>query len=205
MTESAGAHGLPRTSYAVLGLLSFREMSGYDVKSVADRSISHFYWAPAKSQVYSELRRLVRLGLATEQEVAQEGRPDKRIYRITEAGRRTLRDWVSEPGAAPDSLKSEFMLKVFLGAEAPRHEVAARIREAAGRAEEQLTEYRAVEASLEEGGEGTLFPLLTLKAGIAHALTFLEWADMALARLEQGEEEMSMNDENASGAGGAGA
>jgi len=43
---------LPTTSYVILGLLTFREMSGYDLKQLINKSITHFYWSPAKSQIY---------------------------------------------------------------------------------------------------------------------------------------------------------
>ena len=56
---------LPTTSYAVLGLLSFgRELSGYELKKWADHSLRFFFWSPAISNIYGELKRLQRLGLA---------------------------------------------------------------------------------------------------------------------------------------------
>jgi PadR family transcriptional regulator AphA len=55
------ASKLSMTSYGVLGLLTFGAMSGYDLTKQAERSIGYF-WTPAKSQVYSELRRLAEMG-----------------------------------------------------------------------------------------------------------------------------------------------
>ena len=83
MAKRADGEALPTTAYAVLGLLTFGEMSGYDLKRMANQSIRYFFWSPASSQIYSELRRLKSLGYATEREVAQERRPDKRLYQIT--------------------------------------------------------------------------------------------------------------------------
>jgi DNA-binding PadR family transcriptional regulator len=70
---------LPTTSYAVLGLLTFAPTSGYDLAIAADRSIANF-WPISKSQVYSELRRLEKLGLVRSREVEQDKRPDKRVF-----------------------------------------------------------------------------------------------------------------------------
>ena len=54
---------LPATAWAVLGLLSFgRDLTGYDLKKWADSSLRFFYWSPAISQIYGELRRLESLG-----------------------------------------------------------------------------------------------------------------------------------------------
>src|SRR5215510_10739677 len=77
----------PTTSYILLGMLSSKEMSGYDLKQQLDKSLYPCYDSPAKSQIYGELRRLTQQGWATATEVPQTHRPDKRVYRITPAGR----------------------------------------------------------------------------------------------------------------------
>ena len=80
---------LPATAYAVLGLLSFgRELSGYDLKKWADSILRFFYWAPAVSQIYGELKRLDRLGYVSSREVPQDELRNKRVYRITDDGPR---------------------------------------------------------------------------------------------------------------------
>ena len=78
---------------AVLGLLSFGPQSGYDLKQFADASISHFYWSPAKSQVYSELRRLRAAGLVTEQHVEQENRPEAEWLELIDAAVHYFPQW----------------------------------------------------------------------------------------------------------------
>ncbi|MCP3818723.1 hypothetical protein NLX86_11540 [Streptomyces sp. A3M-1-3] len=50
----------------MLGLLSFPgARTGYELKKWADASLRFFYWSPAISQIYAELRRLETLGYAT--------------------------------------------------------------------------------------------------------------------------------------------
>ena len=90
--ESTGSHFLPGSAYAVLGLLSFgAELSGYELRQLALNSLRFFYWTPAQSQIYRELRRLSGLGYVTGREVRQDGRPDKVAYSITESA------WVPIP------------------------------------------------------------------------------------------------------------
>ena len=57
------SQGLPTTSYALLGLLSFGdELTGYELKQRADSTL-RFYWvSPAMSQVYTELAPTSRRG-----------------------------------------------------------------------------------------------------------------------------------------------
>ncbi len=93
---------LPTTSYVILGLLTFREMSGYDLKQLINKSITHFYWSPAKSQIYGELRRLESHGLVTMREVPQTLRPDKRLYQITPQGTEAMLKWLETSGVEAD-------------------------------------------------------------------------------------------------------
>jgi DNA-binding PadR family transcriptional regulator len=104
------------TPNAVLGLLSFgQELSGYDLKKWADHSLRFFFWSPAISQIYSELRRLESLGYVTSRVVAKDDTRSRRLYRITEEGREWLAQWlVSEPADVP-VLKHPTILRVWLG------------------------------------------------------------------------------------------
>ena len=80
---------LPVTSYALLGLLTFGDdLTGYELKQRADRTLRYYWVAPAMSQVYSELDRLTEHGLVR----ARDAGPNKRStkYRITARGRRAL-------------------------------------------------------------------------------------------------------------------
>jgi DNA-binding PadR family transcriptional regulator len=104
------------TANAVLGLLSFgQELSGYDLKKWADHSLSFFFWSPAMSQIYGELRRLESLGYVTSRIEVKDDTRARRLYRITGSGREWLVTWLaSEPADVP-ILKNPTVLRVWLG------------------------------------------------------------------------------------------
>ena len=174
------------SSYAVLGLLTFGEMSGYDVMKLAQRSVGHF-WTPAKSHVYAELRRLAEHGLVSERHVEQTERPDKRVYRTTPEGDRALRRWLEEAEVVPDQVKSVFTLRVFFGSLIPTESLIAQIEEMRRQSEATLMELRETERRIKDDG-ALFFPYLTLKAGLAHARADIRWADEALRLLKQRED-----------------
>jgi len=154
------------TPNAVLGLLSFgQELSGYDLKKWADHSLRFFFWSPAISQIYSELRRLESLGYVTSRVVAKDDTRSRRLYRITEAGRQWLAHWlVSEPADVP-VLKHPTILRVWLG---HLMEPAA-LREA-------VTEHRTrVEAQLGEVREDRR--VVAGNASMAYAELVIRWAE----------------------------
>ena len=177
---------IPTTSYAVLGLLTFGEMSGYDVSKVAEQSIA-FFFTPAKSQIYSELRRLVSLGFATEREVEQDRRPDKRLYRITDRGRRALREWLETGEGEGGEIKSPFLVKVFFGAHMSRNALLAQVREMRRRDAEQLQVLKEIETLIKDQDE-MFFPNLTLRCGLAHTRALIRWEDEVIRELERREE-----------------
>jgi DNA-binding PadR family transcriptional regulator len=182
---------LPTTSYVILGLLTFREMSGYDLKQLINMSITHFYWSPAKSQIYGELRRLESHGMVTMREVPQTLRPDKRLYQITPGGREAMLQWLQSSGVEPDSYKSALLLKVFFGhmlsydttiglLEERRKQITQELAMCERRAQELQEKMRGAETD-----DATFFPLLTLQRSITLCQGDLEWLDGALGQLRQ--------------------
>jgi DNA-binding PadR family transcriptional regulator len=117
MTEPSGElPKLPNTAWAVLGLLSMPgERSGYDLKKWADSSLRYFYWSPALSQIYTELKRLEQLGFAVSRIASQDELRNKRLYTITDAGREALEHWVRDSPAGPPVLKHGVVLRVWMG------------------------------------------------------------------------------------------
>ena len=176
---------LSTTSYAILGLLTFDAMSGYDVLKLVEKSIGLF-WSPAKSHVYSDLRRLAAAGLAAEQVVEQEPRPNKRIYAITDKGREALVQWLNEGPFEPDHVRSPFTVRLFFGHLVDRSSVIAQIEELRRNAESSLAGLRATEADIKDKDE-LFFPYLTLKSGLSHCEAQIRWADEALEALREKE------------------
>ncbi|TPG82962.1 PadR family transcriptional regulator [Brevibacillus laterosporus] len=70
----------------ILGLLHYREMSGYDIKQFFTSSIGFFYDA-SYGAIYPALKKLEQEGHVTKEEVLQTGKPNKIMYRLTQQGR----------------------------------------------------------------------------------------------------------------------
>jgi DNA-binding PadR family transcriptional regulator len=188
--EREGLMKLPTTAYVLLGLLTVREMSGYDLKLLADRSIKHFYWSPTKSQIYSELRRLESHALVTMREIIQEHRPDKRLYSITPAGREAVQQWLESADIKPDTYKSLFLLKVFLGHLLSQDTLLSLFQERRKQVEGELHRWEQQQHDLEAKVQASAtaeetFTLLTLQNGIGRLRAELAWMQTTLAKLQQ--------------------
>jgi DNA-binding PadR family transcriptional regulator len=173
---------LADTEYAVLGLLTFGERSGYELDKLAGRSIGYF-WRPAKSKIYAILPRLVERGLATSSTVVQTKRPDKQLYRITAAGRQALRHWL-DGGELPRGVSRDgLLLKLFFGAEGDPETLRRQLEERRRAAEQRLAELEEIERTIDRDAD--FFPYLTLLHGLEDARSTIVWAEQALELLEQ--------------------
>ena len=95
-----------------LGILSFREASGYEIKREIEEGLfSHFIDASFGS-IYPALTQLNAEGLLTLRSEEQSGRPDKKVYAITEAGRVALAKDINVVPAR-DKYKSEFLFAML--------------------------------------------------------------------------------------------
>jgi DNA-binding PadR family transcriptional regulator len=97
---------------AILGLLSIRPMSGYDVSRSYKRALQQIWYAPL-GQVYPTLRKMQADGLLSVSVEFQHDKPNRKVYRLTAQGQRILVKWLSQPSALPN-MHHEFIHKLFL-------------------------------------------------------------------------------------------
>ena len=161
----------------VLGLLAHGPRSGYDIKTVVDRS-TRFFWAASYGQIYPELRRLERDGLV-EGEQAPRGGRDRRVYKLTRAGREALVEWLLGDTVTIE-LRDESLLRLFF-ADALPHEQALLLLEGRKRGhEEYLAVLHAIDA---RPGDDPEFVDLVLRWGIAFNEWGARWCEEQLNRL----------------------
>ena len=68
-----------------LGMLTDGPASGYDLKKQFESSFSHFF-AAGYGSIYPALSSLAESGLVSCEEIPQEGKPDRKVYEITDEG-----------------------------------------------------------------------------------------------------------------------
>jgi PadR family transcriptional regulator, regulatory protein AphA len=173
---------LTATEAALLGLLRHGEMSGYDLRKLVERSVG-YYWAPAKTQIYSSLPRLVDAGLATRRTVRQTERPDKHLYAITVAGREAVSEWVRQAPLDAGLGRNVLLLKLALADESHAGPLLEQVRARRSEAEQLRRELVELDAA---GGEGDPpFEYLTRRYGFFHVDALLGWTEEVVEALER--------------------
>jgi DNA-binding PadR family transcriptional regulator len=176
--------------YAILGLLSREDLSGYDLTRRMAGRVGYF-WSAKHSQIYPELARLEDGGYVTHSLVEQRERPDKKVYKITAEGLNALKEWVIQV-PVPRPTRDELTLKTYSVWLADKEEAARLYREEELRHEEQLAHYEELRAWMEsEHGQELRSPdspwfasYASLRRGIGYEKEYAEWCRWVADSLE---------------------
>jgi DNA-binding PadR family transcriptional regulator len=95
----------------ILGFLMQQSMTGYDLKKAFSMSFS-FFSGLSYGSIYPALKKMEKLGLISMKVEIQDGAPNRKIYTITEAGRKAFVESLRTP-LAPERHKSAFLMKLF--------------------------------------------------------------------------------------------
>ncbi len=90
-----------------LGMLTDGEASGYDLKKHFESTFGHFF-AAGYGSIYPALSALADQGLVTCEHVSQEGKPDRKVYAITDSGKEFLLEALKDP-APCHKVRSDFL------------------------------------------------------------------------------------------------
>lgn len=96
--------------HALLVALSEQPGSGLELTRRFGRSIG-FFWSATHQQIYRVLGRMEADGWVSAETVVQQGRPDKKVYGVTPAGRAALADWLAAP-TPMSPLRSDLAVKL---------------------------------------------------------------------------------------------
>ena len=173
------------TSHAILGLLSLRPWTTYELAKQVQKSLGWF-WPRAERKLYDEPKRLVAAGLASSEREMTGARP-RTVYSVTRRGRSAQRRWLDEP-PAPPTLEFEGMVKVFFSDGGSLEQLRATLRSIASTAEARLAE---LEQKVDELSEDTPpfvervhLNALGLRFVVDHERGIASWARWALDQTE---------------------
>ncbi|TCN30510.1 DNA-binding PadR family transcriptional regulator [Kribbella orskensis] len=171
--------------HAILVSLTERTGSGYELARRFDRSIGYF-WPATHQQIYRVLRRMDDAGWVTHTEVAQDGRPDKKVYEVSDAGRDELVRWLAEP-VEPAVLRDGLGVKLRGASLGDTDAVLREVERHRGEHSVRLEVYRGIERrDFPKPSELTgreLHQYLVLRGGIRAEESFVAWCDEVLQAL----------------------
>ncbi len=102
----------PASEYALLGALMTQPRHGYEIRAFLEEGLGPTWHIPT-SQLYAQLKRLEERGHLYSSLEAQETRPSRRVFEITDKGREAFTTWVLSPARHVRDLRVEFLAKLF--------------------------------------------------------------------------------------------
>lgn len=175
---------------AILAFLEREPMSGYDLKTRCfDDAVGHV-WTADQAQVYRTLEKLSARGLVRSKLQPQRGKPDRRVFSVTQRGSATLSAWLREQ-IAPAPMRDPFLLRLALADTLGDDELVRLLEEARETYQARLDSLRSEAASpppplaaTDERG-ADLFRM-TLDAAMSATRTAIDWIDDCKDRIASG-------------------
>lgn len=177
--------------HAVLAALLDREYSGYQLAKIFDTGVANFWYA-APQQLYAELPKLEAAGLISGRLVIQHGRPNKRVYQVTDEGRAELRRFAAAT-SKPSFIRDDLTVKVHAVDHTDPHQTIAALQERAEQAAAKIVIFsRTLERLRGDLDEETFLregerigPYLTCLRGLRFERDNRDWCQRTAALLRQ--------------------
>ncbi len=175
---------------AVLAALVDGELSGYDLSKAFDATVANF-WTATPQQLYRELDRMDRDDVIAARLVEQDGRPNKKLFSLTDKGREALR-LVSHKRSKLPAIRDEHLVAVHALEAVDLEPMTAAIRERMQLSRDKLARYDRMAHRLLDGRTETDFlatadrigPYLTLMRGRMFEEESLRWGARVLEVLD---------------------
>lgn len=178
--------------YAILGILSIRPTSGYDMKNWINYGVGYFCDI-SYGQIYPNLKNMAAEGLVVFTTEKSESRPEKKIYSLTEKGMEILKEWLLRPiDYNTRSQNNILLLKIFFGACVPAEVTINHIKgyrdslnkelEQISALDREMTLYR--EQIIEISDASIPYRAFTMKRGIKEISSILEWCNETINEME---------------------
>jgi PadR family transcriptional regulator AphA len=174
------------SKFALLGMLTLKPMSGYELRSLIAESIGYF-WSESYGQIYPTLKQLKREKLIRKVKDPHVSGRERQTYAITDQGTEALREWLALPPYSPPA-RSELLLKVFFGPETDNSSIRQHVLDLRTEESLHLSQYAGVEESLRRNHPkhpGLPYWLMTLRFGQKRSQAMVEWCDETLHELGQ--------------------
>jgi PadR family transcriptional regulator, regulatory protein AphA len=170
--------------HAILGLLQYMPMTGYDLKMQAfDRTVTHF-WSAVLPQIYRELDKLEAEGWATSIIEVQQERPNRRVYSITPSGQAEFARWLHE-FQPPPAHREAFLIQLFFAAQLRNEEIIALLEAQLVARREQRARFGQIEGEFDgDHPREEMLAWLTLDLGERMTDLYIRWLEDAIAKVK---------------------
>jgi DNA-binding PadR family transcriptional regulator len=159
--------------YALLGLLHYKDMHGYQIKDHIEKNFGYM-WTVNFGQIYNTLKALVDEGFITLADVvpSKNGAPHKKLYSLTDKGRKEFKNWLKSSPEKQMLLRDPFLMRFIFLSFGDKEDALKLIEEQIQLYEQQLSRRKRNLPRWEKHG---LYVSMIAELGMSFNQTFLQW------------------------------
>ena len=184
--------------YAVLGLLHYRDMYGYEIKSNIEKDFGSM-WTVNFGQIYTSLKNLVNEGFIVPTEVlpSENGAPHKKLYSLTDMGRNEFKDWLKSTPEKSVLLRDPFMMRFIYFGFGDEEDAVRLINEQIQLAERSLARRKAGRPQWKtQWQKRGFYSYMARELGLSRIEVYLQWLYKVRDMIEKKETKAVDSDEN---------
>lgn len=175
-----------KTRYAILGVLSMKPGSGYDIKKFCDKGISYF-WNENFGHIYPVLKQMVEEEVIVKTVEQNEGKPTRNVYTITPKGREELTQWLMQPTENTPA-RLELLLKLTFAKDIPAAKVIEEMEQIRQKNVRRLEQYKQIEKEFNSDDKtqmsrGYPYWLATIRYAVYDAKFRIQWCDETIRNI----------------------
>ena len=171
--------------HVILVVIKKAESTGYEITKQFEGPLGHF-WTTSHQRVYRALATLYKDGWVDFTAVKQAGKPNKKVYRLTDTGDKKLNNWLRTP-QKPTPVNRSFLVKLYAGKHAPISPLINELQIEYEKNAHQHKELVHIEKMFfprpDELSREDCLQYLTLRSGITIIESLMRWSEEALMRL----------------------
>jgi DNA-binding PadR family transcriptional regulator len=176
-------------AHAILAFLNFSPMTGYDLKKYFEQSVAHF-WSVTQSHIYKTLDSLEKDGYVESSIIQQVGKPNRKEYSISDAGRQKLQRWLITPLPLPPT-REAWLIQLFFAYANSNQEIVELLQARKEAIDARIQTYRqdaqaAIDTNARSIGNARIHELwqVTLDYGISYYEFERAWLEKTIDRIK---------------------
>ncbi|WP_215144531.1 PadR family transcriptional regulator [Exiguobacterium qingdaonense] len=162
--------------YALLGLISKKPQTGYELYTTFKERMIYF-WSSTHSQIYTELNKMEHEEWISSTYIYQEGSPNKKLYTITTKGEEYLLNWLLSDKIKPAKIKDEFLLRASAFHLLSEKEIIHLLDAIIEREQRVLEATRKWQHDNEQDEEFGIGDFVTAEYGVMYAEMYIKWCE----------------------------
>ncbi len=173
--------------HAILGLLNYEPMTGYDLKKTIDKSINHF-WPAVQSQIYTTLVKMEQEGWVTVETIPQGTLPPRKVYSLTPDGRAEFENWLTTPQPYGET-RIAWLVQVFFAGQLDDQKTLLLLHNLKTVFQQRLKGYSSIPDENSDSLQNDplrdkFFWMLTVDYGVAQTISQIQWIDKVIQTVD---------------------